>query len=79
MIESTKTRKGGASRISQRPNIAVAIIVRGKVVFVLNDIRGPTLALKVGSERDVINWLLSEVSADVVAMKSDAQENTPTK
>ena len=64
-IETTKIRKGGASRLSKKFNIFVAINIRDKVLLVRNQTLPITLCAPDGTMEETIQWFLKELCKDL--------------
>ena len=64
-ISKGKRTSGGAARLSRRPNIVVAIEVRGQKILVVNQTRTITLAFQPGQEIEGLQWFLEELHKDL--------------
>ena len=79
-IETGKVRKGGASRLSKRADIVVAINVRGKVILVQNTTLPVTLCWPTNTDDgdegiEVVKWFLEEFSCLLQAKKPGFPSN----
>ena len=66
---------GPQARLSRRPNIVVAIEIRGQVILVVNQTRHITLAFQEGQELEGMQWFLTELQKDLETINEDDQED----
>ena len=64
-ISKGKQTSGIAARLPKRPNIVVAIEIRGKAILVLNQTRTLTVAFEPGQELEGLQWLVEELEKDL--------------
>ena len=64
-IAKSKSTKGSTARLPKRPNIVVAIEIRGQAILVLNQTRNISLAFQPGQELEGLQWFLEELEKDL--------------
>jgi hypothetical protein len=63
-IKVNKITKGRGCRFERQQHSIIAIRIRGRVIFVLNNVRDLNIAWKAGDEISGLKWLLLEFEAD---------------
>ena len=70
---------GPQARMPRRPNIVVAVKVRGQVILVQNSHKKLQLALPHGKEESLLSWFLEQLIGEVEAFTRKKRHITPSE
>ncbi len=68
-IRQSKKYQGAQRKVRKHPDRLVAIKVRDRVILATNDSRGPALAMRPGSEKEVLSWFIAEAGKDLKGLE----------
>ena len=78
-IEAGKVRNGGASRLSKKADVVVALKICGKVIFVLNRTSSVVLCWRCHEETETLTWLVSELQKDKEPSRQRTLRHVPRR